>query len=105
LRFGACFARHLNTQFAMANQEQLPPPSFSFLVATQAAQLSTLLGQVPNPITGKTEVRLDMAKHFIDTLAILEEKTKGNLTAEEQQLLSAVLHQARVGYLAAQGKG
>jgi hypothetical protein len=89
----------------MAGSEQLPPPSFSFLIATHAAQISTLLGQVPNPATGKTEVRLDMAKHFIDTLIILEEKTKGNLTAEEQQLLSAVLHQARVGYLAAQGKG
>ena len=85
----------------MPEASQLPPPSFSFLVATQAAQISTLLGQVPNPVTGKTEVRLEMAKHFIDTLAILEEKTKGNLTAEESQLLQAVLHQSRMGYLAA----
>ena len=85
----------------MSAENQLPPPSFSFLVATQAAQISTLLGQVPNPMTGKTEVRLDMAKHFIDTLAILQEKTKGNLTVEETQLLEAVLHQARLGYLEA----
>ena len=85
----------------MSQDNQLPPPSFSFLVATQAAQISTLLGQVPNPVTGQTEVRLDMAKHFIDTLAILQEKTKGNLTAEEAQLLEAVLHQARLGYVEA----
>jgi len=87
----------------MSQPEKLPPPSFSFLVATHAAQISTLLGQTPNPMTGKTEVRLDMAKHFIDTLTILEEKTKGNLTADEVSLLSAVLHQARVGYVAAAG--
>lgn len=83
------------------SQEQLPPPSFSFFVATHAAQISTLLGQSPNPLTGKTEVRPEMAKHFIDTLAILEEKTKGNLTADEATLLSAVLHQSRLAYLAA----
>ena len=88
----------------MSQQDKLPPPSFSFLVATHAAQISTLLGQQPNPMTGKTEVRLDMAKHFIDTLSILEEKTKGNLTAEEASLLSAVLHQSRVGYVAATNK-
>lgn len=85
----------------MAAENSLPPPSFSFLIATHAAQISTLLGQQPNPMTGKTEVRLEMAKHFIDTLGILEEKTKGNLTADEAALLSAVLHQARVGYVAA----
>ena len=88
----------------MSQPEKLPPPSFSFLIATHAAQISTLLGQQPNPLTGKTEVRLEMAKHFIDTLAILEEKTKGNLTADEAALLSAVLHQSRVGYIAAENK-
>jgi hypothetical protein len=88
----------------MSQPDKLPPPSFSFLVATHAAQISTLLGQSPNPMTGKTEVRLDMAKHFIDTLTILEEKTQGNLTPDEASLLSAVLHQARVGYVAATNK-
>jgi ABC-type transport system involved in cytochrome bd biosynthesis fused ATPase/permease subunit len=81
---------------------QLPPPSFSFLVATHAAQLATLLGQTPNPMSGKTEVRLEMARHFIETLAILEEKTKGNLTADEAQLLTAVLHNSRLGFIEAQ---
>ncbi len=88
----------------MSGDNSLPPPTFSFLIATHAAQISTLLGQQANPLTGKTEVRLDMAKHFIDTLAILEEKTRGNLTADEAALLSAVLHQSRVGYVAAAGK-
>jgi hypothetical protein len=88
----------------MASPQELPPPSFSFLVATNAAQIATLLGQTPNPLTGKTEVRLDMAKHFIDTLTILAEKTKGNLTADEEALLSAVLHQSRMAYVAAAQK-
>ena len=47
----------------MSQPDKLPPPSFSFLVATHAAQISTLLGQQPNPMTGKIEVRLEMAKH------------------------------------------
>jgi hypothetical protein len=40
------------------------------------------LGQVPDPFSGKPECNLPVARHFIDTLAVLEEKTKGNLSAE-----------------------
>ena len=83
---------------------QLPPPSFSFLVATLAGQASITLGQLPNPITNKAEVNLEMAKHFIDTLAVLEEKTKGNLTADETALLEGALHQLRLAFLEAQKK-
>ena len=86
----------------MADTPKLPPPSFSFLVATLAAQASTMLGQAPNPATGKTEVQLDLAKHFIDTLAVLEEKTKNNLTPDESAILTGSLHQLRLAYIEAQ---
>ena len=82
--------------------QKLPPPSFALIVASFAAQASVALGQVPNPMTNKTEVDLDLAKHAIDTLAILEQKTKGNLTADEAGMLEAVLHQMRIAYLEAQ---
>jgi hypothetical protein len=87
-----------------ATNQKLPPPSFGLLVASFAAQASVALGQVANPMTGKTEMNLELAKHAIDTLVILEQKTKGNLTADETAMLEAVLHQMRMAYLEAQTK-
>jgi hypothetical protein len=81
--------------------EKLPPPSFSLLVATLGSQAMVALGQVPSPLDGKTEVQPELAKHAIDTLAILEQKTKGNLTPEETALLEGALHQLRMAYLSA----
>lgn len=89
----------------MSNTQQLPPPSFALIVASFAAQASVALGQVPSPMTGKSEVNLELAKHAIDTLVILEEKTKGNLAADEQGMLEGVLHQMRMAYLEAQKSG
>jgi hypothetical protein len=87
----------------MANTEidpqKIPPASFSFLVSTLGAQGAVALGMAPNPMTNKTETQPEMGKHMIDTLGILEEKTKGNLTKDETQLLEAVLHQLRMAYL------
>jgi hypothetical protein len=83
---------------------KLPPPSFPLLIATYASQASVAFGHVANPIDGKTEVRLDLAKHAIDMLAIIEEKTKGNLTPDEVSMLENVLHQLRFQYLDAASK-
>ena len=85
--------------------QKLPPPSFALIVASFAAQASVALGQMPNPMTNKQEVNLELAKHAIDTLAILEQKTKGNLTADETAMLEGVLHQMRIAYLEAQKAG
>jgi hypothetical protein len=82
-------------------EDKLPPPSFSLLVATLGSQAMVSLGQVPNPLDGKTEVRLDLAKHAIEMLAILEQKSKGNLDADEAKMLEAVLHQLRMAFVAA----
>jgi hypothetical protein len=88
-----------------AANQKLPPPSFGLLVASFAAQASIALGQIPNPMTNKSEIDLDLAKHAIDTLAILEQKTKGNLIAEESAMLEGVLHQMRMSYLEASKAG
>jgi hypothetical protein len=83
---------------------ELPPPSFPLLIATYASQASVAFGHIPNPIDGKTELRLDLAKHAIDMLAILEEKTRGNLTHEEASMLENALHQLRMAYVEASRK-
>jgi hypothetical protein len=82
-------------------EEKLPPPSLSLLVASLGSQGLVALGQIPNPLDGKTEVRLDLAKHAIEMLAILEQKTKGNLAADETAMLEGVLHQLRMAFVEA----
>lgn len=77
----------------------LPPTSLAFLITTLGTQAMVALGEVPNPITGKMERLPNQAKHFIDTLAMLEEKTSGNRTPEESALLSSLLHQLRMAYV------
>jgi hypothetical protein len=81
--------------------DKLPSPSFSLLIASLGSQAMVAMGQVPNPLDGKTEVRLDLAKHAIEMLTILEQKTKGNLDAEETKMLDGVLHQLRMAFVAA----
>jgi hypothetical protein len=77
----------------------LPPASLTFLLTTLATQAMVALGQMPNPITGKAEVRLNQAKHVIDTLGMLETKTAGNRTPEESGLLDDLLHQLRMAFV------
>lgn len=57
------------------------------------------LGKIPNPQTGKVEKDLLQAQEIIDLLAILEEKTKGNLTKEEDNILKATLSNLRLNYV------
>lgn len=77
----------------------LPEATFPVHVTTLATQALMFLGQVPNPLTGKPEVHLEQAKHFIDTLQMLQDKTKGNLTPEESRMLEDVLHELRLAYV------
>ena len=80
---------------------ELPPASFMILVPTLATQAMAGLGILPDPITGQPNVNRPLAKHFIDMLVMLEEKTKGNLTDEEAAQIRDGLHQLRMIYLAA----
>ena len=82
----------------------LPEPSLLTLVSGLAAQAMMSLGIFPNPIDGQTRILLHQGKHFIDTIAVLFEKTSGNLTPEETQTFENILHELRVIYVAAQNE-
>lgn len=82
---------------------EMPPASFPMLVSTLATQSLVALGQLPDPYSGQPELNLPVAKHFIDTLAILEQKTNGNLSDEESAMLTDVLHQLRMAFVSLQG--
>ena len=74
---------------------------FIEFVMMQAQQASLFLGRMPNPQSGKAEVLLEPAKLFIDQLAMIREKTRGNLTTQEAEILNSVLSDLELAYVQA----
>ena len=88
-----------------AGPDELPPASFGALVSNIVAQALFALGAIADPRTGKRYRDLGLAKHQIDLLSMLEEKTRGNLTEQEKKMLDNALYEVRMAYvqLAQQG--
>ena len=57
------------------------------------------MGLVVNPATDKVEVRLDHARHLVDLIQMLQEKTEGNRTSDETALMENMLHQLRMAFV------
>ena len=74
---------------------------FIEFVVMHAQNAALFLGQIPNPRTGEAEVNLDLARMFIDQLAMIQEKTRGNLTSEEAKVLSNALSNLQIAYVEA----
>src|ERR1051325_3701415 len=72
---------------------------FIEFVMMQAQNAALFLGQIPNPQTGQGEVNLELAKMFIDQLAMIQEKTRGNLTNEEGTVLRNTLANLQMVYV------
>src|SRR6266487_97457 len=72
---------------------------FIEFVMMHAQNAALFLGQIPNPKTGEGEVNLELAKMFIDQLAMIPEKTRGNLTNEESTVLRNALSNLQMGYV------
>ena len=78
---------------------ELPPASFETLVSSIGTQAMFVLGMVPDPRDGQRFVDLDLAKHHIDSLVVLDAKTKGNLEDAETKLLDQTLHELRMQFV------
>ena len=83
-----------------SSRGEIPPATMAVLLTTLATQALVALGQVAHPSADTAEVRLDEAKHFIDTLEMLEQKTTGNRTPDETRLFDNLLHELRLTYVA-----
>ena len=84
------------TSDSTAEAAAAPPATFEFLVHTLFTQALMALGRIPNPITKQSHVNMAAARHFVDTLAMLEQKTAGNLSTDEARMLEEVQHQLRM---------
>jgi hypothetical protein len=79
--------------------------SFTAFVLSLASTAAIHFGDLADPATGKrSETNLEGASQMIDILSLLEQKTRGNLTAEERQVLEQVLYELRMRFVEAGGQ-
>ena len=80
-------------------QATLPEISFASFIFSLSSSAFVSLGAIPDPNTGKTEKNLALAKQTIDILGLLREKTRNNLTQEEENLFDQMLYDLRMSYV------
>ena len=91
----------VESEAAQEKIEEAPLPEINFSTFVFSLNTSALLhlGEVPDPATGKQQTDLPMAKQTIDLIAMLEEKTKGNLSSDEENLVKHILYDLRMRYV------
>ncbi|MGR0480660.1 MAG: DUF1844 domain-containing protein [Candidatus Electronema sp. V4] len=82
----------------------MPAVSFTSFILSLNTTALFHLGDIPHPETGRKVFDLELARHAIDTLAMLEEKTKGNLDSEEQELVSRVVYELKMRFIRVRGE-
>jgi len=86
-----------------ARRPVLPEVDFSYFLVSLSSSALFHLGEIADPQTGQKSKDLPLAKHSIDIIAMLKEKTKGNLTEEEDKALESILTDLRWRYVKAAG--
>ncbi|CAO0819971.1 DUF1844 domain-containing protein [Desulfarculales bacterium] len=81
--------------------EHLPPVDFSGLIVSLSHAAMTHLGHIPDLASGQPRLEPVLARHTIDTIGMLKEKTQGNLTQDEQRLIDSALTELRLAYVQA----
>ena len=91
------------TEDFVGDEEEIPgaddPASFVNFLSTLATNAAAALGAMPHPATGQRSLDLDTGKYWLDVLAMLSEKTKGNLHPQESRLLEGLLGDLRMQYV------
>ncbi len=88
-----------------SSEDPSVPIDFSTFILSLSSSAAFHLGIAPHPEGGSQDQNLPMAKQTIDILSILQEKTTGNLTGEEERLISEVLYNLRMAYVRASHQG
>ena len=105
-KLGKKLDKELDERRERPERRELPAPDFAHFVSGIAAQTLMQLGDIENPFEGGRKVDMESARYSIDLITMLEEKTKGNLTPDEERYLRAALHDLRMRFVeVASGKG
>jgi hypothetical protein len=75
------------------------PASFLNFMMSIASNAASALGMMEHPVTRQRDVDLELGKHWIDVIAMLQQKTRGNLSAQEKQILEGLLSDLRMQYV------
>ncbi|QDS98092.1 DUF1844 domain-containing protein [Adhaeretor mobilis] len=81
-----------------------PEASIEMLISIFVTEAMVGMGQIPHPATGQPQPSLEQSRYAIDMLEVLQEKTKGNLSDEEENTLRDLLHQLRMAFVAVQSQ-
>ena len=86
-------------------QQEIPLPEINFanLILSLGTQALIQLGEIPDPLSKQLNKNLPIAKQTIDLIGMLKEKTKGNLTADEEKMVDSFLYDLRMRYVKATG--
>jgi hypothetical protein len=90
---------------AESKGEQTPLPQINFptFIASLNASALVHLGVIEDPVSGRAEKNLPMAKQTIDILSMLQQKTTGNLTPDEDSMLKSILYDLRILFVKEKG--
>ena len=83
----------------LGEQPSMPKPTFSTFILSLASSALVQLGEVPEPSTGETCEDIALARHTIDILSMLQDKSKNGLDAEETRLLEGLLYELRMKFI------
>ena len=87
----------------MPEEAEIPgvedPASFANFMMSIASNAASSLGMMEHPVTHKRDVDLELGKHWIDVLGMLQDKTRGNLSPQEAQILEGLLADLRMQYV------
>ena len=87
------------SQSPAGSEEDAPQLDFANYVASLGFQALVFMGEIPNPITNETQKNLPQSKFLIDTLLLLRDKTKGNLTDQEDKLLNGSIYELQMKFI------
>jgi hypothetical protein len=88
---------------ALGDDAPLPPITFPNFILSLSTSALIQLGEVEDPVTNRITKNLPLAKQTIDLLGMLKEKTKGNLSSDEERLMDHILYDLRMRYVKAVG--
>jgi hypothetical protein len=84
--------------------QELPPIDFMSFIMSLSTSALIYLGEVPDPVDNERKKIIPMAKQMIDLISLLKEKTKGNLTADEEKYMENILFELRMLFVKASTK-